>query len=525
MRRLCAALTAACLLLAVMTLVPSAADYESQASAWGKVSLRALYIQDETRLTSDVNPAFSSDWYSFEIPEAGGVAATCTVNMRGFALSPDGQYSYMGIQHGGGDIVRGMYVMETMTGKVLDFYYRYDGDACRTSAVPFSYPKGIATDTRGYVYVGFTLSSSYNEAYLSIARQHADGTLTEVSEIPVAALGAPGDPHGTKVGINGVDVVEIDGRMLCYVVTNYDHDALYCFDVTNPETPVPNEKFGSNGRVDLSAESTALGGYTLDEALYLDIDPEGNVYLAITATDGRGGVAILTPDGTSCRKVIACDNVYSVELVGNFLLCGARTGGQITVLNRTTGRQVTTLSVNDSYGERITRMQVAHDVLFVCDAGSVSGVSNAIYTGVLSDEGQAFLDAIVAAQNRGYVETETETMTEAETEAITELETGTVTETEEEIVTETETETESAPEMDSTLATATETDTKAEAETDTATESTHESPGTSVSPTESLSATQSASETTAAGEGCTSLAASVNILLLSACARILRKKH
>ncbi len=402
-----AAVAAVVLLLSTLSVAVSAADYETKASAWGSIELRALYVQDGMTLSSDINPDFAADWPMFTIPEAGGTEATSTVNMRGFALSPDGRFAYMSVLHGGGDVVRGMFVMETMTGKLLAYDTRWDGDVCDAALPHFSYPKGLAADTRGYVYLGYTLSESYNEAYLRIVKQNGDGTLTRISEIPVCALGAPGDSTGTKVGINGVAVSERDGRVFCYVVTNYDHDALYCFDVTDPEKPVLNKDFGTDGRIVLG--SFDLKGYALDEALYLDVDADGAVYLAITATDGRGGVAVIAADGRTCHRVVASDQVYSVEVVGDFLLCGSRTGGLITVLNRRTGRQVTTLSVNDTYGERITRMQIARDVLFVCDAGSLEGQSNAVYAAPLSDRGQAFLDEIVVSQNRGYAAYETET--------------------------------------------------------------------------------------------------------------------
>ncbi len=441
-RWLCGWTVIALLLLPLLTLTLQAADYETKPQAWADVRLRALYVQDGMKLSSDINPDFKTDWPMFAIPEAGGAEATSTVNMRGFALSPDGRYAYMSVLHGGGDIVRGMFVMETMTGKITAYDTRYDGNVCDAALPHFSYPKGLAADTRGYVYLGYTLSESYNEAYLRIARQEDDGTLTHISEIPVCSLGTPGDADGTKVGINGVAVAEVNGRMLCYVVTNYDHDALYCFDVTNPQAPLPNADFGTDGCISLATFD--LKGYALDEALYLDVDTDGTVYLAISATDGRGGVAIVSPDGTSTRRVMASDHVYSVELVGNFLLCGSRTGGTITVLNRQTGRQITTLSVNDGYGERITRMQLAQDVLFVCDAGSVEGVSNAVYAAPLSEHGRAFLDEIVISQNRGYAEyeTETEISTDPETlgETDPETKTDTVTETTAETVSgETET--------------------------------------------------------------------------------------
>ncbi len=405
MKRFTSAICAALLLLAVLLTLPVMADGDIK--NWNSMRPKPLYIQNGRQLTSAVNPDFSADWPLFPIPEAGG-DATCTVNMRGFALSPNGRFAYLGIQHGGGDVVRGLFVMETMTGKITDFAYRYDGDIC-SSGVPYSYPKGIAADARGYVYVGYTLSASYNAAYLAIYRQHEDGTLAKLTELPVCDLGEPGGPFGTKVGINGVAVRELDGKTYCYVVTNYDHDTLARIDVTDPEKPCMDKAFGRSGAVDLSPGSIRLQGYTVDEAQYLDVAADGTVYLCINATDGRDGIAELSPDGKTCRRVIEQDGAYSVLVYGNFLLCGTRTGGQVAVIVRETGKSAGTLSVLDSYGERVTRLQVANDVLFICDAGSLEGTANAVYTTPLTNDGQAYLDAIVTAQNTGSTDWYTET--------------------------------------------------------------------------------------------------------------------
>ncbi len=535
MKRLCLILLSLALLTVSLTLSVPAADYTTDASLWADVSLRALYIQDELKLSSDVNPNFSADWPLYRIPEANDTVTTCTVNMRGFAISPNGRYTYMGVQHGGGDIVRGMFVMETMTGKILDFYHRYDGDVCNM-AVPFSYPKGIAADSRGYVYVGFTLSASYNAAYLSIARQNNDGTLTEVVEIPVCDLGAPGNKTGIKAGINGVDIVERDGRVYCYVVTNYEHDALYCFDVTDPQNPVLCSNFGKSGVLMLSAESIDLSGYALDEALYLDVASDGTVYLCINATDGRDGVAVISPDGGICHRIMELDEVYCTELVGDFLLCGTRTSGEVAVLALDSGDRVATLSTADGYGERITRLQIVQDVLFVCDAGSVAGDSNAVYTAVLSKMGQAFLEDIVTAQNNGYAVYETETEAFTETISLTDVETVPETARDTEATSETSQEsdliTEALPETVTTTSAETSETTALVPETiretlqdttvSTRSETVLATPGTTADET-GLPTTGNDSPTVP-DTGCVSAIASAGIILVVAAAIALRKK-
>lgn len=423
MKHFCTVLFTLVILISTVVLSASA-EAETASISWNGLRLRALYVQNDKKLTSDINPDFSADWPSFEIPEAG-TSATCTVNMRGFAMSPDGRYMYMGIQHGGGDVVRGMYVMETMTGKITDFVYRYDGDVCDGTRPHFSYPKGISTDERGYVYVGYTLSTSYNAAYLAIYRQESDGTLTHVSELPVCSLGTPGYAFGTKVGINGVAVRELDGQTYAYVVTNYDHDSLLRVDVTNPEKPMFDTEFGKDGVQMLPSDVWSSHGYTLDEAQYLDVARNGTIYLAFNATDGRDGIAVLSRDGQICHRIHHLNGVYSMLVYGDYLLCGARTGGQVTVIDRETGKTVGAISTIDNYGERLTRLQITQDVLFVCDAGSVQGVANAIYAAPLNARGKAYLNAITDAQNSGttdWYETETD-MVEMPTEAATAPET------------------------------------------------------------------------------------------------------
>ncbi len=405
---LCLAVAVPVMVAADYPVMTAESDYETSASVWRDLTLRALYVQKDTQLTSDINPDFIGTWWKGNIPEAGGTVIASTVNMRGFALSPDGRYAYLGIQHGGGNIVRGMLVMETMTGKLTDYVYHYDGENGEP-VVPFSYPKGIDTDSRGYVYIGYTHSSMYNVAHLAVARQEDDGTLTEVAFLPVCSFGTPGNTSGTKVGINGVAVSERDGRVYCYVMTNYQHDALYCFDVTDPRQPVLNRNFGQNGKLDFTDGTPLADGFILDEGQYMDIDADGTIYLCVNAESGKDGIAVIEPDGSKCRKVIGCDGVYCVELVGNFFVCGRRDGSAVVVLDRGTGRQIASVSTaNDTYGDRLVRIRIVKDLLFVCDAGALADSSNAIYVAPLSAQGADFLDAIVTAQKNGYAAYETE---------------------------------------------------------------------------------------------------------------------
>ncbi len=401
MKRLCAAILTLLLTVSLLSLAPGAAstDKTPDPAVWAEVELRPLYIQRDYTLYSGINKDFSVEWPKFPIPEIGGEDIS-TVNMRGFALSPDGRYCYMGTQHGGQNRVRGVTVLRTMTGEITDFYYHYDGPSGNRD-VPFSYPKSIAADTRGYVYIGMTYSESYNVAHLAICRQEADGTLAEVAYVPICDFGPAGDTGGKKVGVYGVDVVELGGRTYCYAMTNYDCDALLRYDVTDPENPVLSTDFGSGGRLDFAGDILNPHGLTLTEGLYMDVDSDGTVYLAANAQGGRDVILVLQPDGKACRRVIDLDDVYCVEILGDLLLCGLQSGNQVAVLDRASGRRLASLSTADGYGERITRIQILGDVIFVADAASLAAPGNAIYVGGLSEAGLDFISEILVAQNTG----------------------------------------------------------------------------------------------------------------------------
>jgi hypothetical protein len=116
-----------------------------------------------------------------------------------------------------------------------------------------------------------------------------------------------------------------------------------------------------------------------------------------------------------------------VEHEGGFLLCGMKDGSAVQVLDDASYEAVATVPLTPDYGDRVTRMQVINDVLFVSDAGSDSNPYNAVLAAPLSPEGQDFFDRLVANLSGEGEETESdgntaETPTEApaETEAPTE---------------------------------------------------------------------------------------------------------
>ena len=390
--------------------------------------MQALYYTVDGDILSDLNEDYFEFWWEDEVPELENYFRAATINMRGFAMSPDGRYLYMGTLNGGTG-VRGVVVFDTTLCRVTDLYYRYDGEAGLDGS-PFSYAKGIAADDRGYVYTGFAFSRNYNVVNLGIARQMEDGTLEEVSFIPAYRYGDPGDEDGTKVGVNGVDVAKIGDQYYCYVMTNYDHDALYCFDVTDPANPVLNESFGVDGCIPFSQPANTVAGenFTLKEGQYMDVDSDGVIRLAVNSNEGGDGIMIITADGKTCGGVIPMDGVYCVENVGTYLLCGKKDGSAVVVLDAATHELIATLEPDPDFGNRITRIQVIHDVLFLCDAGNDSNNMNAVQAVPLTDEGQVFFDSLVENLMKYGEDETTEAPTEAPTDPVTEAPTDAPTE-------------------------------------------------------------------------------------------------
>ncbi len=411
MKRFFICLVALALLLGAFTVIASANEYEDDSSILASVQLHPLYVQSGMDIYSDLAEDYLEWWWEEEEFIDDTYYSPATINMRGFAMSPTGDYAYMGTLNGG-DGLRGVVVLNTVTGVCTDLYYHYDQypeGAGVPAQGPFSYAKGIDADDRGYVYVGFAFSSNYNVVNLGIAKQESDGTLTEVSFTPVWENGTHGDTAGTHVGVNGVDVVTIGEKTYCYVVVNYDYDAIYCFDVTDPTKPVLNTEFGTDGFINFSSPDCpiAIEGKPLNELQYLDVEEDGTIWVVMYPNGATNGVLCISPDGTECISFfeVADGDIYSITSVGEFLLCGSKSTSYVYIVSKDSGELIDTITPTSMYGNRITRMVIRNDILYVCDAGSDDSSFNAIYAGALSESGLLYLQNVVKSLN-GEFETE-----------------------------------------------------------------------------------------------------------------------
>ena len=393
-RALVCVLLCAVMMISLASLGVSALSPDVTADTWGTLELQALYVQSGGDIYSDLNDDYFEYWWEDEVPELDNWFQACTVNMRGFGMSTDGRYLYMGTLNGGTG-VRGVAVFDTQKAELTDLYYHYNGEA-GDQGNPFSYAKGMAADDRGYVYVGFAFSKNYNVVDLGIAKQLEDGTLEEVYCDAVYEFGNPGDEGGIKVGVNGVDVAKVGDKYYCYFMTNYTYDALYCYDVTDPANPKLNKDFGENGSIIFSDPSnTVVQGFKPGDGYYMDVDEDGTIWLiADSETDAM--ILKIAPDGSACVELIPANDFYCVEHVNGYLLMGDYRGECIEVRDDASYEVVAKINIQEDFGDRVTRIQIANDVLFVCEAGNDTVNINTIHAAPLSPAGQEFFNKLVA---------------------------------------------------------------------------------------------------------------------------------
>ena len=114
MKKLLGVLLCAVMLLSLSAVGVSALSPDVTADTWATLELKALYVQSGADIYSDLNEDYYEYWWEDEVPELENYYQACTVNMRGFAMSADGRYLYMG-QLNGGTGVRGVVVYDTET--------------------------------------------------------------------------------------------------------------------------------------------------------------------------------------------------------------------------------------------------------------------------------------------------------------------------------------------------------------------------------------------------------------------------
>ncbi len=285
--------------------------------------------------------------------------------MRGFTASPDGKYVYGGFLQN----YRHVCKIDTATGEHVGEYAPeienddYDGVVANNN-----YPKGLAVDCRGYLFVGITHDVP-NTSYISIAcvdtTTDEDGFMKELSYITE-------DLDTTRVGINGVASQKIGDRVLLYVVTCYNKDTLRCYDVTDVTNMKLYDGFGVNGVVDYNE----LTGSQSDPG-YLAVDVDGYLYLCYkqdgSAYSKGSHVMKIDKDGKSMISQVEIPEAYGVSTAGDYLFVSTYNSDEskIVVLNKSDLSHVADLVYPDQLNS-LSGCCYGGDRLFIGDHGDNS---------------------------------------------------------------------------------------------------------------------------------------------------------
>ncbi len=305
--------------------------------------------------------------------------------MRGMAISQDGKYAFGGYLNPNGSSAIEM--SEIATGKAVAGFQFIQPENSKSS-----YPKGLATDDRGYLYAALAYNPNNTRADLATFT-YADGKITQIGYGNVIMTN-----EATKTGVNGITVERVNGTYYAYVVVNYDVDYLVRLNVNDPANPVIDTSFGNNGMIDLKQEP-----YSVSDANYLDVDTDGTIYLACnTATEKK--VIVLSADGSMIMNQVIHDTAYGVALWDNYLFITTQNTGKVGIYDKTLLTPVANIEVTmDNIQLPIDRddilinggvnsfcnVTVIDDVLFLGDQGSGASGLDQIFAAGLTTEAAA----------------------------------------------------------------------------------------------------------------------------------------
>ncbi len=278
--------------------------------------------------------------------------------LRGFTVSTDGKNMYLGYLHSmspdPGHVARYDTVTLEKTG---EFIPRVNDETPVGSSN--CYPKGLAVDNRGFLFVGVTHAET---EYCSI--YCVGNNFVEISHI-VEAL-------GDVTGINGITTQKFGDRILLYVLTCYRKDTIRCYDVTDPRNMKLYDGFGNGGVVDYNE----LTGSEKD-AGYIAVDLDGNVYITCLLEDSdlRKGshVLKLSPDGKTIVASTKIKEAYGLSFAGDYLFVSEYNDEKsaVHILNKEDLSEVKTLKLaGNDYP--LTGTGFGGNYLYVASQGSES---------------------------------------------------------------------------------------------------------------------------------------------------------
>ena len=255
----------------------------------------------------------------FALYEQGTLDA---IQMRAFAVDPNGKYYYGGLLNGG---IPTVYQFDAVTG---DPVCTYQFDANEDEG---AYIKALAADDRGYVYMGVANKANNGAVYFAICSQ--DG-LKEIKWVKIEIEG--------KVGVNGAAVRQLGDKYYLYFVTNYDSDRLYCYDVTDVNNPKINASFGSDGGyLDLTS------AFGMQDANNIAVDEMGYLYMCATTGTGAKGDTIfrISADGAGITSKASVSECFGVAILGQGYLATCTYEGADSKVHILNQHDLTTVTV------------------------------------------------------------------------------------------------------------------------------------------------------------------------------------
>lgn len=299
------------------------------------------------------------------LADLDGLDENSGFQMRGFAVSSDGKYIYGGFLQN----YRHVSKYDAATGEHIGEYApEIENDDYDGVVASNNYPKGLAVDCRGYLFVGITHDVP-NTSYISIAcvdtTVDSEGYMKEVSYITE-------DMNTTRVGINGIAAQKIGDKILLYVVTCYNKDTLRCYDVTDVANIQLYSGFGNNGVVDYNE----LTGSQSDPG-YITVDVDGYIYMCYkqdsSAFSKGSHVMKIDTDGKSVVNQVAVREAYGICTAGDYLFVSTYDGpkSKIVVLNKSDLSSVAELAYEDQFCD-LSGCGYGGDRLFIGDHGDGS---------------------------------------------------------------------------------------------------------------------------------------------------------
>ena len=322
--------------------------------------------------------------------------------MRGMAISKDGKYMFGGFLNPNGSASIEMW--ETATGKLVTGLQYIQPENSKSS-----YPKGLATDDRGYLYAALAYNPNNTRADLAVYT-YDGGNLTQISYSNIVMTS-----ESVKTGVNGITVEKVNDIYYAYVIVNYDVDYLVRINVNDPKNPVVDTTFGKDGMIDLQKEP-----YSVKDANYLDVDTDGTIYLA-TSTASDSQLYVISADGATVTGQVVQNKAYGVALWDDYVFVTTQNSGKVCIYNKYTLAPVANIEVtSDNIKLPIERddillnsgissfcnVAIVNDILFLGDQGDgAAGLDQIVAAGLTEDAAkvvEGWSDAIAARLAAAY---------------------------------------------------------------------------------------------------------------------------